>query len=284
MRIILSLLEEARLPSLESLNYQITTELDSSCDVLLCAFEHIEFASSLVDPLECFIVVALENPHLQQNLIPSTFNAWININKLHKLPDMLNAYCTHIDEKVSFKETKELLKRLVVDTMVHDANLKIVKTTMRQSTKEIEGIFESRVEEMRAIHKDASVALEHLAALKTEISPGVFESLEGSWNTTHSILARTDEVIKAMFSFVTVLQCEDRISQMIDGVGAIMNSDINDITSSGFLVNQAHESELKMRLVPFYTIQDQRDYAMGKDVEAEGCQSASIDIDDFILF
>jgi hypothetical protein len=155
---------------------------------------------------------------------------------------------------------------------------------MRESTKEIETIFEARVNEMRAIHNDTQSVHEQLTRLKEQIAPEVFEDLQSSWEITQSILKRTDDVIKAMFGFISVLQCEDRISQMIDGIGSIMNDDIQLANENGYYVSYAHEMELKNRLIPYYTIQDQRDYVLGEEDAMKGCKPESVDIDDFILF
>lgn len=285
MKKIWNLLEnESLFPSVEEVGYTLSLEGAEASDVLVCGLEHIEYAGALVNPQECFIIVALENPDMERHLVPNTFNAWINRNKLERLPEMLSAYGSHIDEKIKLKETHGLLERLVVDTSVHCANLGEIKLNMRSSTKEIEKIFEERVEEMRVIHHDVTTAHDKLTALKDQIVPKEFNDLQESWEMTQSILTRTNEVIKAMFGFITVLQCEDRISQMIEGIEHIMNDDIRHITENGFILTPEMEVKCKERLIPFYTIQEQRDYAMGKSISSQGCQHEQVDIDDFLLF
>ncbi|MCX6074429.1 MAG: hypothetical protein NTY39_08930 [Campylobacterales bacterium] len=285
MKKIWNLLEnEALFLSLEEVGYTLSLEGAEACDVLVCGLEHIEYAGAMVNPLECFIIVALENPEMERHLVPSTFNAWIDRSKLERLPAMLQAYQSHIDEKIKFRETHNLLERLVVDTSVHCVNLGEIKLNMRSSTKEIEKIFEERVEEMRAIHHDTTMAHEKLTALKDQIVPKEFNDLQESWEMTQSILTRTNEVIKAMFGFVMVLQCEDRISQMIEGIENIMNDDILNATENGVVLTPETEAKLKERLLPFYTIQEQRDYAMGQSISSQGCQHEQVDIDDFLLF
>ena len=285
MKKIWNLLEnESSFPSLEDIGYTLSSAETDAYDVLVCGLEHIEYAGAVVNPLECFIIVALENPEMERHLVPNTFNAWIDRNRLERLPAMLSAYQSHIDEKIRFRENHTLLERLIIDTSVHHENLNVIKSSMRESTKEIEKIFEARVEEMRSIHADTANTLDQLSHLKEQINPKVFENLEESWAMTRSILGRTDDVIKAMFGFVMVLQCEDRISQMIDGIGNIMDDDIFYARDNGCLINNEKETQLKARLVPFYTIQDQRDYAVGVNTPAQGCKPESVDIDDFILF
>lgn len=283
MKTIWNLLDE-QISLTNVIDYQIIPVAEGSCDVLICGLEHIEYAGILVNPRETFIIVALENSESERHLIPNTFSAWIDRKRVAEFYDMLNAYRSHIDEKIKFRETRNLLEQLVVDTSVHQSNLDVIRATMRSSTKEIETIFEERVEEMREIHRDTSSTLDHLSRLKEQIVPEVFENLEESWEMTRSILGRTDEVIKAMFGFVMVLQCEDRISQMIDGIENIMRNDIDSAINNGFVIAEEQEKILKERLVPFYTIQDQRDYAVGINIPSQGCKPDQVDIDDFILF
>lgn len=285
MRTLWNLLEdEPGFPSLEDSGFTLISAEENGCDVIICGLEHVEYAGALVNPQDTFFIVALNDPEHERHLVPNTFSAWINRKRLERLPEMLDAYQSHIDQRNRTRVLKDLMYRFSVDTAVHHANLGWIKQSMRESTKEIETIFEERVEEMRAIHKDAAVALEQLTLFKERVVPEVFDELEESWNMTSSILTRTDEVIKAMFGFIMVLQCEDRITQMIDGIGAIMDNDIASMNENGYDVPLAQEAEYKARLVPFYTIQEQRDYAMGEDNAMQGCKPEQADIDDFTLF
>lgn len=285
MNTLWNLLEdEDRFPSLEGSGFGLVDAREKGCDVLVCGLEHVEYAGAFVDPKECFFIVALSDPELEQRLVPDSFSAWIDRKRLERLPAMLEAYRPHIEQRARTRRLREMLSRFSVDTGVHQANLEGIKQSMRESTREIETIFEERVEEMRAIHKDAAVAHEKLTALKAQIVPEEFNDLEESWNMTHSILSRTDDVIKAMFGFIMVLQCEDRITQMIDGISKIMEDDIVHARENGCGVSMAEQNELKARLVPFYTIQEQRDYAMGHEDAMQGCKPEQVDIDDFTLF
>ena len=285
MRKIWNLLEDdSSFPSLEDSGYTLVSADENDCDVMICGLEHVEYAGALVNPHESFFIVALDNPDHEIHLVPSPFVAWIDRKRLYRLPSMLDAYRSHIDQKSKTRALRGTLQRFSVDTAVHYANLDGIKLNMRESTKEIETIFEERVEEMRAIHRDTTMAHEKLTALKEQIVPTQFNELEESWNMTQSILNRTDDVIKAMFGFIMVLQCEDRITQMIDGIGKIMEDDINYAAEAGCVVAPDKEASLKERLVPFYTIQDQRDFVQGKDDAMQKCKPDQSEIDEFTLF
>lgn len=285
MKKIWNLLEDhAGFPSLEDAGYVLASAEESECDVMVCGLEHVEYAGALANPYESFFIVALDNPEHDRHLVPSTFSAWIDRKRLHRLPSMLDAYRLQIEQKGKTRALRDTVQRFSVDTSVHYANLEGIKLNMRESTKEIETIFEERVEEMRVIHQDTTLAHEKLTALKEQIVPKEFNDLEESWNMTRSILNRTDEVIKAMFGFIMVLQCEDRITQMIDGIGKIMDDDINHAAELGCSIPMDKEAKLKERLVSFYTIQDQRDFVLGKDDAMQKCKPDQSEIDEFTLF
>jgi len=286
MKKIWSLLdEELESSSLEKLGYMLIDNEESECDVLICEFEHAEYADALTDPQETLFVMALDNPKEQKHSVPEIFDAWVDKAKIQSvLPTMLERYKTQIEQKIKLRKQRVMIERLSVDTSVHYANLDGIKYSMRDSTKEIESIFEERVEEMRSIHKATQEAHEKLTNLKSKMVPQEFEELEESWNMTESILGRTDEVIKAMFGFITVLQCEDRITQMIDGIGNIMNNDLEYLFKEEVFVKSSDEVKLKERLVEFYTIQDQRDYVQGIDTAMQGCKPKQTEMEEILLF
>ena len=180
------------------------------------------------------------------------------------------------------------MQRFFVNTEVHMANLNEIKFMMQMGTKEIETIFKGRVNEMKEIHEDARKTLVALSALKEKVSPEVFAEIDDSWNMTQSILVRTDEVIKAMYGFVSALQCEDRMSQMIDGITKIMDKDIRGVVADDIFIDSEVADTIKKELVQYYTIQEQRDYAMGvSDAFSQSCDikdEASKDLDEFTLF
>lgn len=282
---ILNLLDEKlKLPQLNENLYRIATSQDDTCDVVLCGFDSVEYAGAIANPLESLFVVTLDNPAQQKHLVPNIFSAWIDSKQLDKFPKMLDAYQVHIEHKMKLKEQREIIERMKVDISVHSNNLDGIKESMRESAKEIESIFEERVEEMREIHRDAIKTHEELSILKEQIAPQEFKHLENSWTNTASILSRTDEVIQAMFGFIIVLQCEDRITQMIDGIVKIMADDLEFVSTNGFTISQEDEKILKERLVPFYTIQEQRDYAQGIDNALQGCKPDQEEIEEFLLF
>lgn len=283
MKTILNLLQDDTAVYLDEALYTFEIDKETPCDIMICPAEHLETASLLVNHKECFLIAAL-NDKDEQSFVPDIFDAWILRSSLLKLPSMLEAYDSYIEQKIKLRTQREIIERFSVDTSVHNANLEGIKLNMQESTKEIENIFEERVEEMREIHRDAKGAHEKLTTLKEQTAPAAFAELEDSWSMTESILARTDEVIKAMFGFIMVLQCEDRISQMIEGIEKIMQDDVAFAELNGFSVEDELKTELKKRLIAFYTIQDQRDYASGIEDAMQGCNIEQPNIEELLFF
>ena len=71
---------------------------------------------------------------------------------------------------------------------------------------------------------------------------------------------------------------------MIDGIKRIMDIDIDFAKNSGYDLEPDYLSELKKRLLQFYTIQDQRDYANGNENAMQGCNITQPDFDEILLF
>ena len=285
MKKVLNLLED-ELHSLTRERYISVNSDTKECDVLLCGIEHLVYVESFVNHKECFTIVAFDDKLNETDLIPKGFDAWIDRRYLDTLPMLLELCNDLIESKIRLRFQREMIEQLSVDTSVHHANLEGIKINMKESTKEIEKIFEDRVDEMKAIHSDTKLAHEKLTLLKEQMVPQEFKELQESWDMTESILTRTDEVIKAMFGFIMVLQCEDRITQMIDGIANIMQSDLKLVQQNGWQISLEKEEELKKRLVPFYTIQEQRDYAAGSSnamLECS-CKPDAVALEEFTLF
>lgn len=285
MKTIWYLLEDSSvLALLEESGYRLADASEGYYDIAIFPKEHMQHVMSMINPKECFCIVALDSEDSKESPTDYNIDAWIDMSCLDKLIPMLKSYSSYIELKATIKEQREIIERFHVDTSVHNANLEGIKLNMQESTKEIENIFEERVEEMKEIHRDTKEAHEKLTLLKEQTAPAAFAELEDSWNMTESILGRTDEVIKAMFGFIMVLQCEDRITQMIDGISNIMKNDIDFSRQSGYDVSDDMRELLKKRLVEFYTIQDQRDYALGQEDAMKGCNIEQPNIEELLLF
>lgn len=281
------LINDLDFPILDEAHYKLVNLQESNetkCDIMICGVEDFSSIKMLYNPKETFLIAALKNIDTEKEFVPEEFDAWINRYSLNELPKMLEAYNDRIENKIKLREQRELIERLWVDTSVHNANLDGIKQNMQESTKDIERVFEERVEEMKDIHKDINMSLQNLTSFREQMAPQAFLELEDSWKMTESILQRTDEVIKAMFGFIVILQCEDRISQMIDGIKRIMDNDIEFAKNSGYDIEPDYLSELKKRLLQFYTIQDQRDYANGNENAMQGCNITQPDFDEILLF
>ncbi|MEY4504052.1 MAG: hypothetical protein RL154_345, partial [Pseudomonadota bacterium] len=108
--------------------------------------------------------------------------------------------------------------------------------------------------------------------------------LDESISTADNILVRADSVISAMYGFVGILQFEDRLSQILDGMVRVLNNCSANILELGFSLDGAKEKELRDLVVNFYTVQEQRDFALGLEVKPRYCDAPSIDDDGPLFF
>ncbi len=71
---------------------------------------------------------------------------------------------------------------------------------------------------------------------------------------------------------------------MIEGIEKIMQDDVAFAELNGFSVEDELKTELKKRLIAFYTIQDQRDYASGIEDAMQGCNIEQPNIEELLFF
>lgn len=215
-------------------------------------------------------------------------NAWIYRSKISTLSELIRAGKKELDAYQTGRILRETTANLYVHYDVHEHNLGMIREGMRTSAREIRDIFEAQVAEMRQIHSDIISAKENMVFLSMNIdNQEPVKMLEESVEHTEDILSRTNKVIKAMFGFVSILQCEDRITQMLDGITSVVESDKEQILGlDGAYDDPQVISDVKKSMVHHYTIQEQRDFAMGTLKGFESCktQIPDIDDDDFILF
>lgn len=256
---------------LESFGYGVTNSLDYSVVVVVAKSDELSNVLNAIDKRTTFVIGVVDNGDETIHL-KGLSDAWILSSSIEKLPQLIESYKVLIDNRIAVRDSLIALGTIAMHEGVHKENLGAIKTIMQQTTSEIETIFKSRVEEMKAIHTDAQYTEKQLSLLRENMQPQEFYDLEEAWESTRSIVSRTDEVIKAMFSFVTVLQCEDRLTQMMDGIATIMSDDVQKIGE--FYPFDAPElyEKFKRDLQGFYTIQEQRDFVMGMPLRVDGCQ------------
>lgn len=252
------------------------------CSVLLCGVDTMDIAGAMSDPHDTFFIVALNDPIKELKHVPKKFDAWIDITKIDSLPTLLAAYDTLIKRKEQQRFMRNALQNFMVNSNVHKSNLESIKGVIRSSSHEIETIFESRVDDLKSVKESIDTSLVKASSLLdrlTDEEKVLLGEIIGLNETSQSQVAN---IMKAMRGFIIVLQCEDRISQMLDGISNIIDHDIHEVQSNGLYVPLDKEAPIKASLANFYTIQEQRDFAMGIDSSPSSCSEP--EEDGFILF
>jgi hypothetical protein len=252
------------------------------CTVLLCGADTMDIAGAMGDPHDTFFIVALNDPIKELPHVPKNFDAWIDAKKLSTLPTLLTAYEALIGRKEQQRFTRNSLQSFMVNSNVHKSNLEAVKSVIRSSSLEIETIFESRVSDLKTMEQSVESSLEKINTFIDTTTSQDKSLLEEVATLNKEIQTQLTETMKAMRGFIVVLQCEDRISQMLDGIGNIIDHDIQEIESNGLYVPLDKEAPIKASLADFYTIQEQRDFAMGVETTLGTCTDT--EEDGFILF
>ena len=66
-----------------------------------------------------------------------------------------------------------------------------------------------------------------------------------------------------------ILQCEDRIFQMIDGIENSIKAQNDKFEKYRIEIEEEFKASIRHDMIKFYTIQDQRDLALGNEIKDE---------------
>jgi hypothetical protein len=75
------------------------------------------------------------------------------------------------------------------------------------------------------------------------------------------------QATKSMHEYISILQCEDRLFQILNGISSVSDSSIENIDNLS--INDFEEEKFKLEMIPHYTIQDQRDIANNITIEEQ---------------
>ena len=121
------------------------------------------------------------------------------------------------------------LEKITIHNDIHTESFDILKSTIKNATKSIEKNFEARVKEIRETNEDLTLLKEEINAVKEVLDDEPL--LINPVHTLEQIVGKNDDTIKSLFEFVMILQCEDRIEQLVDGILNIVKEDIKQIKS-----------------------------------------------------
>jgi len=233
-------------------------------DVVVFDKEHENELSAYNDKLhENIYKIAIIDSEIEANTLEcSSCDAWILSSKLENLCKLIESQKIRTLMSKKVNEDKEIFSQIVADNDLNAKSLDLLIQNLKNATSQIKSIFEEQVSEMKHIHSEIKSIREHLDDSAT---PLVYEDIKVAARKTDDLLGRTDEVIKAMFGFVHILQCEDRLSQIADGIKNVLNVENDMIQKTGTELTDEKLRELQAALTGFFTIEEQRALAMGKE-------------------
>ncbi len=147
-----------------------------------------------------------------------------------------------------------------LELLSHDINL--IDAIVAENSKKTHDIFQTQIYAMKSIREDIKSVKSDLSDLQDGTLSPEIKKLEEITNLTHSILERTDKVIKKFQGFVTILQSQDKIEQMLQGSAKIAKSSMETLGEENF--PEGKRSKIKLELSKKYTIKEQRDFAIGE--------------------
>lgn len=206
------------------------------------------------------IIVVDEEPNCID--AQTKYDAWILADKIENIHKLIKAGMDRIKMAKELDSSNKILMQMFADNEIKEKSYELVLLNLKKATAQVKSIFEKQVDEMKSIHSDIKNIRLHL---QDEYSPPSCSDVVGAAKQTDMLLSRTDDVIKAMFGFIRILQCEDRLTQMLDGLKNLLNLENDLITQHGISLSRSDLLLLTSSLETLFTIQEQRDIAKGLD-------------------
>jgi hypothetical protein len=203
-------------------------------------------------------------------------NGWILKESISDIDKLLVKIKDELMIKKELYYSKKGLTKLLVSNNAHIANIDMIKELISESTSLIAKNFEARVNEIRELDSNIGEIMLKLDGSIGKVD-GDKQGIEDSLKSAQELHESMKTIIKSLFSYVSILQCEDRLFQMLDGISNIMK-DTQNIEEEEYLdIDRELREDLLRDLVEFYTIQEQRDYVLGiKESEEDSSQASEL--------
>lgn len=245
------------------------------CDIVFFDKNSLQTITEVLMETTFLVLVLNDKNELMQ--LPVQPNLWIFKEDLKNLPLALEQCKKELEIFQSNRYLREISAEMNIHNDIHEFNLDMIREGMRTSASEIRDIFEQQVASMRVIHTDIAKTMNQLTDIGMKFDIEDAEILEGTVGRTQIVLERADTVIKQMFSFISILQCEDRITQMLNGISSVIDEDKAHLERIHAVFNDENVEKLvKKDMAKHYTIQEQRDLANGEFTGFTTCKTASL--------
>jgi hypothetical protein len=254
----------------------IEEAVDTDCDFIVCTLEEGKalLNGTLIPPL----LIVADQTKQDGCELAALFDAWVVQDE--KVFDSISQVCRQSEKEIERikrlrYELKEKTKSNFV-SRINIENLDLIKSKMQHSTDEIRKIFKNEIDNMRSVYEELEETKKMIASNRDDEKTVISRSIVH----TQDILDKTSEIIKNMHGFVSILQCEDRITQMIDGIIKVTQTQLLNDTQ----IDEDAKQELISSMLSCYTIQEQRDMLVGKEVDKDGCENTEAEDEEFTLF
>ena len=146
---------------------------------------------------------------------------------------------------------RELLQTSVVHNDIHIESINMIKDEVTKSARAIESTFEENLTTLKEIKDDSRFR--------------------------DNLIIKLDSTISNIHKYISILQCEDKVFQMLDGVSKVLESNTKNIELNNISINDEEKTkQIKNDLVQHYTIQEQRDLASGEVASDDGMDSGEL--------
>ena len=171
---------------------------------------------------------------VQTCALPICGDSWIMADSLHLVEELLQTYQKNISTRRKSYEFVSLLETIKVFNGVNIENIDLIKQIVENSSTDIEKNFDSNLKQLKLLDN-----AEDLTKMKNSLR----------------------EILESLKDNIRILQCEDRLVQILDGINSVFG-DIDDRIEH-LSIAPSNTEKIKEELVKFYTIQDQRNIALG---------------------
>jgi len=233
------------------------------------------FSQNLANMQEYIYKIAIVDDKSEIDFVCKNHNAWILSTKIANIHKLIKASLDRIKIAKDLNASNKILKQVLADNNIGTKSCDLVLLNLKKATLQVKNIFEIQVEEMKNIHNDIKAVRSNL---QDDFTPPICIDVQGAARQTDSILIRTDSVIKEMYGFIRILQCEDRIAQMLDGIKNLLNLEAELIRQQGIDITKNELLHLTDSLEVLFTLQEQRDIAKGEtDIDKMVACGSTID-------
>ena len=175
------------------------------------------------------------------------YNLVIKSQHIQKIQTILESKYEVFDIKKELYNAQSQLQKAKLANDVHIASLSIIKHTLSQSTLKLKEFFKDDIRKLKNILS-------------------IIENINIEDQNLRQLMIDTTQDLKNMHDNITILQFEDILIQMIDGMENLITDQNQNLDSKAIVFDNTKISLCKEELLKFYTIQKQRDYLLGIEI------------------